>query len=422
MISKTLQIISVFFLMSASLALAQNLPDLKLDDLIKEARANNPGLKSARYQTMTVQSKISQIKAWESPQVGVEFAKTPTGSFPNPLNNQMETDYYIQQKFPFPGKIPAMAKSMESSVSMTEYSAKALENSVVQDIKDAVYDLYLVQQKIRINQDTQDLMREFSEIAKRQYEVGQGIQADVLRAQTELSMMINEGNNLVQEKLINDARINRILGRPADQPLGAVPDIETDIRPTPSGDLTALALGNRPELIAMTKNIDMKNAELAVAKKEYYPDIMLRLMYKNMVDGEDYWSTMVSVDIPFLFLSGGKVRGKVEESRMDIMKAKEDYRSAEDMTRYQIKEAVASARTSSSTLSLYKFTVIPQAEQTVQSTKAAYQTGKTEIFSLIDASRTLLKARLDYYTAIMQYMKSMAALENVVGTDISAHP
>ena len=149
---------------------------------------------------------------------------------------------------------------------------------------------------------------------------------------------------------------------------------------------------------------------------------MLRLMYKNMVDGEDYWSTMVSVDIPFLFLSGGKVRGKVEESRMDIMKAKEDYRSAEDMTRYQIKEAIASARTSSNTLSLYKFTVIPQAEQTVQSTKVAYQTGKTEIFSLIDASRTLLKARLDYYTAIMQYMKSMAALENVVGTDISARP
>ncbi|MBU0991409.1 MAG: TolC family protein [Proteobacteria bacterium] len=418
MVSCGLKTIAVFLLISVSVSLAQNVPDLLLDELVKEALDNNPGLKAARYQTLTVKTKIRQVKAWEPPQVGIEFANTPTDSFPNPLKDQMETDYFIQQKFPFPGKIPAMSQSMESSVSMNEYAAMALENSVIMDAKNAYYDLYLVQQKILINRDTQNLMREFADIAKKQYEVGQGIQADVLKAQTELSMLINEGYNLEQDKRVAEAMMNTILGRPTDQALGRIPDIEKEIQPTPSTDLAAMALKNRHELMAMTKNIDMKNAELAVAKREYYPDVMLRLMYKSMVDATDYWSTMISVDIPFLFLSRGMVNGKVEESRMDIMKAKEDYRAMENMTLFQIKAAVANIKTSSNTISLYQFTIIPQAEQTVQSTKTAYQTGKADFFSLVDASRTLLKVRLDYYTAIIERLKSMATLDQVVGTDI----
>lgn len=414
----TLILTFLFLILPNSALFAQDLPELRLDDLIKEALTNNPGIKAARYQTLSEKTKIGQVKAWEPPQVGVEFAQTPLNSFPVPMNKTMETDYFIQQKFPFPGKIPAMARSMESSAAMSEYAVKAVENAVIRDIKNAYYDLCLIQQKIKINGETQNLMREFSDIAKRQYEVGLGIQADVLRAQTELSMLINEGNNLEQEKKINEAMINSILGRPSDQTLGRVPDIGNDILPEITDDPTALALKNRPELNAMTKNIDMKKSELDAAKREYYPDIMVRLMYKSMRESEDYWSTMISVDIPFFFLSGGKIKGKVEESEVGVMKAKEDYRTMENMTRFQIREAAANARTSRNTMSLYKFTVIPQAEQTVESTKAAYQTGKAEIFSLIEASRTLRQIRLDYYTAVTQYMRSLTVLEQIAGADI----
>jgi outer membrane protein, heavy metal efflux system len=419
MVADVLKSFGFFLILSVSTVFAQDLPELKLNDLVTEALNNNPELKAVRYQAFSTKTRIRQAKAWEPPQIGLEYAKTPTDSFPNLFKDSMETDYFIQQKFPFPGKITAMSKSAESSTSMSEYNSKALENTVIRDIKNAYYDLYLIQKKIRINSETQHLMREFSDIAKRQYEVGMTGQSDLLRAQTELSMLINEGNNLEEEIQVIQAMINTILGRPTVQPLGSVPELEMELNPLPSGDLTAIALESRPELMAMNKNIVMNQAELELAKRQVYPDIMLRMMYKHMEDApDDYWSTMVSVDIPSFFLSRGKIRGKVEESEWNIMKSKEAYKSTENMVRFQIQEATVNVRTSQNTASLYKSTIIPQAEQTVQSTKAAYQNGKTEIFSLIESSRTLLKAELEYYSAVTQYLKSMASLEQAVGTDV----
>jgi outer membrane protein TolC len=68
---------------------------------------------------------------------------------------------------------------------------------------------------------------------------------------------------------------------------------------------------------------------------------------------------------------------------------------------------------------LYKNTTIPQAEQTLQATLSAYQTGKTEFLMVIDAYRMQLMTKLDYHMAVMNYMASQAQLEQAVGLDIA---
>jgi outer membrane protein TolC len=68
---------------------------------------------------------------------------------------------------------------------------------------------------------------------------------------------------------------------------------------------------------------------------------------------------------------------------------------------------------------LYKNTVIPQADQTLQATLAAYQTGKTEFLMLIDAYRMVLMSKLDYHMSVMSYMTNQAALEQAVGMNIA---
>lgn len=419
MISCYLKYLFFCFLVIAAIVNAEEPQEIRLNDLIAEAVENNPELKAARYKNKAAETRISQAKAWEAPQIGVELPLTPVSSFPNPFKDSMETDFFIQQKIPFPGKIDIMTRSEKSYSEMSVWNSKSLENIVIRDLKKAYYELYLMHKKIKINAESQDLMRQFTSLARKQYEVGKGSQADILRAQTELSIMINEGESLIQEKRISETMINTILGRPHEQALGAVPDINIDNLPKENADLVDYAIKNRPELKAMDENILMKTAEHDLARREYYPDIMLRLMYKGMDEGpDDYFATMVSMDIPFMFWSGGKIRGRVEESRIDILKAKEDLHSMENMTRYQIREAMLSAETSRKTMQLYKSTVIPQAEQTREAMRAAYSTGSAELFSLIEALRMELQARLDYHTAVSSYMRNLAALDQAAGIGI----
>lgn len=414
----------VSWLLIPSLALGQIIAvneekPLKLDDLIAEALQNNPQLRAARHQTSAAQTRVDQVTSWDAPQLGVEFFQTPTKSFPNPVKNGMETDYFIQQMFPFPGKLSAMGRAAEANASMFDQGYKALERKILRELKSAYYELYLVQRKIQINAENQDLMRRFVEIANKQYEVGMGKQPDILRAQTELSTLINDGINLQKEKRAIEAMINTILSRPANAPLGYVPDIEMNIPQWTFEQLRPLALEARPELKAMNFNIEMNKAELSLSRREYFPDLMTRVMYKDMaMTGNDFWSVMVGVSIPLSPWSSGKYTSKVEENQLNVKRAEEEYSNMINMTLFEVQDANVRVHTNQNLVLLYKNTVIPQAEQTLQSTIAAYQTGKTEFLMLIDAYRMVLMSKLDYHMAVMNYMASQAALEQAVGLDI----
>ncbi len=393
---------------------------LNLDELIAEALRNNPQLRAARHQTGAARAVVDQVSSWEAPQLGVEFYQTPIQSFPIPWKNGMETDYFLQQMFPFPGKLSGMGRAAQNNASMLDEQYRALERKVIRDLKSEYYELYLIQRKIEINAENQQLMRRFVDIASKQYEVGMGKQPDILRAQTELSTLITEGMNLQRDERVAESMINTLLSRPVDAALGSVPEIEADIPGWTFEQLRALALEDRPELRAMNYGIEMNKAELSASKREYFPDFMVRVMYKDMaMTGDDFWATMVGISIPLAPWASGKVVSKVEENELKVREAEEEYAGMRNMTLFELQDALVKVQSNQSIVLQYKNTTIPQAEQTLQSTLAAYQTGKTEFLMLIDAYRMLLMARLDYAMAVMNFMASQAQLEQAVGLDIS---
>ncbi len=389
---------------------------LKLDSLVAEALEHNPQLLAARHQAGAAQAKVGQATAWEAPQLGVEFFQTPIQSFPNPAKNWMENDYFIQQMFPFPGKLSAAGSSAESNAAMVEQGYRALERKVVSDVKSAYYDLYLVERKIQINAENQDRMRQFADIARKQYEVGTGQHHEVLRAQVELSTLMNEGVVLQKEKKSAEAMLNTLMSRKTDAPLGYVPDPDVSLPPWTFDQLSQLALQSRPEVLAMQSAVDMNQAELTMSKREYFPDLMVKLTYKDIAHtGNDFWAAMVGINLPLTFWSGGKYTSKVEENELNVRSSEEQLNTMRNMTRFEVQDALVKVQTNYNLVNLNKNTVIPQAQQTLESTIISYQTGTSMFLWLIDSYRTLLDAQLAYYQAVTDYMKSVAELERAVG-------
>ncbi|MBU0560608.1 MAG: TolC family protein [Bacteroidetes bacterium] len=400
---------------------AQESSSIRLEDLIKEALQNNPQLKAAKNQFLSKQTKVKQVTAWDAPQVGIELFQLPVQSFPNPLKNNMETDYFVQQMIPFPGKLSAMGLSAANNAKMYEEQFYALKNRIIRDLKSSYFELYFVQRKIEINKENQELLKQFIEIALKQYQVGMGKQPDIIRAQTELSSLLNEEVNLYKEKKDVETMLNTILNYPPYQPFDEVGEISEEIPGFTYQQLLPVAVSNRPELKGMNFNIDMYKSELKASELEFYPDIMTRLMYKNMTDTRnDFWSAMVGVNIPIAFWSNDKYGGKVEENELNIKTAEEQFNSMKNMISYEVQNAVVKLETNRNLYNLNKNTIIPQAEQTLQSTLAAYKTGKTEFLMLIDAYRMLFMAKLDFYMSEMHLMQTKAQLEQAVGLPINA--
>ena len=149
----------------------------------------NPSLQAARLQAEADHAGAAGAGAWQPPRVGVEFFQTPVSSFPNPIRGQMETDYFVEQSIPFPGKRGARAEAERWRARAGDGLAGAVEDGIVRDVKTAYYNLCLIDARGRINAESQVLVLRLIETARKQYEVGLGRQADILRAQAELSAL-----------------------------------------------------------------------------------------------------------------------------------------------------------------------------------------------------------------------------------------
>ncbi len=67
---------------------------------------------------------------------------------------------------------------------------------------------------------------------------------------------------------------------------------------------------------------------------------------------------------------------------------------------------------------LYRTTVVPQAEQSVEAARAGYRTGRTSFLDLIEADRALREFQLAYWRALVDRETRLAELAQVLGTEL----
>jgi cobalt-zinc-cadmium efflux system outer membrane protein len=387
-----------------------------LDSLVREARLNNPEILAAGHQARASWSRARRAVSWEPPQAGVEFYQAPVSSFPNPLKDQMEYDYFIEQMIPFPGKLSAMGNAARNGARMTEEDAKSVERRVIFDLKSAYAELYLIQRKLELNNENQDLLKRLAETASRRYEVGMENQTDMLRAQTESARLANEGIALRREKNSTEAMINTLLNRPIGQSLGRIDTLETRFPGWKREQLDSLAMAFRPELQAMRFEVEMKKSEVRAAKWEYAPDLTVRLMLKDMaMTPKEYWSFMVGSSLPLAFWAYPKAAAGVEEAKASREKTEASYVQMKNMVLLDVENAWLSLKTNHDLIELNRRNVLPRAELTLASAVSGYKTGKVMFVMLIDVYRMVLMARLDYCNAVMNYAVSQAKLEHALG-------
>jgi outer membrane protein TolC len=398
-----------------------------LPALVAEALQNNPGIKAAEFRVKSLQASPSRAWYLDAPQVGVEFYEAPLNSFPNPLKNQTEIDYSVQQSFPFPGKISSRIRAGKKQAEMGEANVAALKRKVVREIKTDYYELYLLDRRMEINRRNQALMTRLIEIARRQYEVGLGRQADILRAQTELTNLKTDSITLAQTRRATEGMLNAWLNRKTARPLTVTDTLTPDDLPWSLEAVQGVLETNHPELQAMKASVQMREAERTMAKREFWPDFTIGGSYKDMVripEGshlavlQDYWSVSASMSIPLALWSLPKYRAGILQSRADRDQAEAEYADTRNLLFARAQAALLKAQSSAELVRLSRTVLLPQAQQALESTLSAYQGGKSEFMTLLDAYRMSLVAKENSEMALMQLLSSQAELEEAVGLSL----
>ncbi len=417
MIKKILAIILVnIFILNYGFSFSQSI--LSLEPLVKEARENNPDILAARKRWEAAKARIPQAKSLEDPSIGFAFEKARGSPFQ--LDKTMSEDRMlsINQAIPSFGKLSLKGKIalVESQMIAGEYRNKELQ--IINEVKQAYYDLFMNYKKTELNQASLIFLKEIAEIAEAKYTVRKAQLEDLFKINLELAKLNNDIINLRQERSAIETELNLLLNRKSDIPLG-IPELKEDFSPALDLDsLYRLALENQPELLIFSYAIEKNKYSKSLAERSFLPDIMTGIVMRGITTGSiGPWDLMLAFSVPLWFWT--KQRYEVKEAIANLEEAQAAYLAMKNRAIAEVKGSDAKIKIAQNKINLYKNIQIALVVGSIEASRSAYLSETGDVMMLLDSERMLVETKMNYYSALVEYYMNFADLERTVGLNFS---
>ena len=393
---------------------------LLLSEAVTEAVEKNPEIQMMRQRLQGFSARAKQAPYLEDPEINFQLGGVPF-STPTNLNNADTNSIGIRQKLPFFGKLELKEKAATQEVRVAEQELRAKEREIISMVKMAYADLFMAQKASEILREQLEILRTIIRATEARYQVGRVTQQDVFKALLEQSEVMNQLINVEAESSTAQAKLNSAMYRP---PRAAV-QLPVDLV-APSADLSLpaiedLALTNRPQLKGAEEEIVRSERMYELAERNRkFPDFMVGWDYVRMPTEmrKDRYGAMVNITIPFSPWTIGRRNYEVEESLAEIRAAKANRDAMRNTTLREVTESQVKVEAARRSVQLYREGLLTQAELSFRAAMAAYQTGRVEFVTLLEAQRALREARMGYYKATVGFIQNLADLERITGKDL----
>jgi len=390
---------------------------LVLDDVVREALEKSPEAQSTLHTIRALQLRVPQAKALPDPTVAVGWAGNATPFSVMRGDNSSYRGVTVSEQFPYPGKLRMRGEIASKEADAARVDYEAIRRSITLEVKTAYFEYFYLDRAIQTTNRNKELLEKLSKIAEARYRVGKAMQQDVLRSQVEISMLLEKLTTLEQQRATVQARINAFMVRSPESPLPPAADVE----PTPItrslDELYALAAENDVTILKNQRMVERGHLGVALAQREYRPDIGVSYMYQQRSALPDMNGVTVSVNIPVFYKS--KQRQGVAEASEELVSAEKMRDNRLNEVRFELKQDYLAAQASERLLTLYSKGVVPQSSLALESSMASYQVGSVDFLSLTANFTTLLDYEKDYYRQLADYQTALARIESLTGSDVT---
>ena len=386
---------------------------ITLAQVLELAQRDNPEILAALKKWQAAQKRVVQAATPDKPKLELERMYAPTNR--NAISGAMERNIAVSQEIPFPTTLYLQHGRAAKEVQIEEQSYRAKVREVEAKAGSTYAMLFLVYRSLEAFNENIGIMRRFSKIAEAKYASRHSPQLDALKAQVELTKMLNMTFEMEQEKAIDESMLNALLNRPAQASVGVPSDPDPGALDLKLEELQATGLAQRPELRAALLQTQRARMSLSIARASYLPDIMMQYRYRNdPVQGNSH-DAILGLSLPLWFW---KPAAMVAEAKAEKAMSDAELQAMTVETSAELRTAWLRTETARRLAEIYRTSVLPQAQEALQVAETGYQADKTSFLDLLDTQRAQLNFRLDYYRYLAEYEQRLAELERVVGKEL----
>lgn len=407
---------------------------ITLEQAIQLARQNNQTFKEARLNLNQAEDQLQEALAAEFPTLSLqtdlqrstsasnEISASGDGFGTDGVTTDLNATLQLNYNLYTGGQRPAQIRLSESQVRTQELALEQAAEQLRFDVTDAYYAVQQADSQVEIARaavsDAEQSLRD----AELLEEAGLGTRFDVLQAEVQLA---NEEQNLT--RALSQQRIRR---RELVEVLGLGQQIEVTAATPPevagTWDLSleesiVRAYQNRSELEQQLEQREIGEANQNIALANIKPNVSLFTRYnvRDIIDDGSGTGTgtgdglAIGAQLQWTLYDGGQARARAEQAKEDVAIAENRFDQIRNQIRREVEQAFYNLEANEQNIDTATIAV-EQAEESLRLARLRFQAGVGTQTDVINAQSELTRARGNLLTAIIDYNRSLAALQRAV--------
>ncbi|MGE4488956.1 MAG: TolC family protein [Kiritimatiellales bacterium] len=391
----------------------------ELDDYLAEAAQNNPGLEAAFNSWKAALEQVPQVKALPDPRFSYSYFIEEVETRVGPQRQR----FGISQVFPWFGKLKLRGDTAMEAAEAQRQKYEQEKLRLFYTVKSAFFEYAYLNRSIDTTRQHLLLLQNIEQVARTRFQNGVLPQSTVIQVQVELGKLDDKLRTLEALRTPLSAKLSSALNRPKDSVLPWPQSFEkTPVAFTDQEALQSLDESS-PALKQLDAAIRKEKDAAALARKNRWPDFMLGLDTIQTDDarmpgvsdsGKDPIMASVSINLPIWF---GKLKAGEQEAAYRRIAAENRRTDAGNRLHADLQMALYNFRDAERKLSLYRDTLIPKAEQSLEVTRENFEAGSVGFASFIDTERMLLEFQLAADRALADHEIRLAEIEMLTNRD-----
>ncbi len=389
------------------------LADPDLETYLEFGLRNSADLRAAYEDWRAAAERIEQTSTLPDPKLSygefLEEVQTRTGP--------QERRFGLSQAFPWPGQLSKQASVAERRAEASWQRVESERLRVAAEIEVAFQEYAFLGRERRITEELLGLLRGLEPVVQSQVVAGRG-QEDILRLQVEIGRLEDDLESILRRRPALSARLadSMHLQQAPGETLPLPELVEPETRTIDVRRASAQALERNPRLLELFEQVEAGREAEDLASYRRKPRFAVGVDYIQTGEavnpslsgsGDDPLLVGLSLSLPIWTSSYAAFE---REARHAVRAAQQRLDSLRSTLKSRVEEEAYRIDDATRRIVLYRESLIPRAEESLELTLGSYRAGKASILDLIDSERALLEFELSLWRACRAYLQGDARL------------